>query len=90
MTFEDQGNALSHFPLQEHSSGRHLQQKLIEDEFVQNINAPEAGSEKGGFFETINARGLPQLMEVVEALYIQAIRALPCNMSIKGLEVLRL
>ena len=77
MTFEDQLHALIYFHLQEHSSGRHLLQELKEDEFARSFIAPEEGIEKSSFFEAINTRGLPQLMEVFEALQGEAHKVLP-------------
>lgn len=77
MTFEDQLNALIYFHLMEHSSGRHLIQELKEDEFARNLIAPDGGIEKSSFFEAINTRGLPQLLEVFEALQIEAGKILP-------------
>jgi len=77
MTFEDQLNALICFHLEEHKSGRELVQFLDEDDFARNTIAPKGGIEKSSFFEAINNRGLPQLLEVFELLYPEACAALP-------------
>lgn len=77
MTFEDQLNALIYFHLEEHKSGRQLLQFLDEDDFARKHIAPKDGIEKSSFFEAINNRGLPQLMEVFERLYPEACSALP-------------
>lgn len=77
MTFEDQLNALIYFHLEEHKSGRQLLQFLDEDDFARNNIAPKGGIEKSSFFEAINNRGLPQLLEVFELLYSEACTVLP-------------
>lgn len=77
MTFEDQLNALIYFHLQEHSSGRHLLQELKENEFARSFISPDQGIEKSSFFEAINTRGLPQLMEIFEALQGETHKILP-------------
>jgi hypothetical protein len=77
MTFEDQLNALICFHLEEHKSGRQLLQFLDEDDFARNTIAPKGGIEKSSFFEAVNNRGLPQLLEVFELLYSEACTVLP-------------
>jgi hypothetical protein len=77
MTFEDQLNTLVYYHLEEHSSAQHLLQALKEDEFARNHIAPKKGIEKSSFSEAINTRGLPQLLEVFEALVDEAQTVLP-------------
>jgi hypothetical protein len=77
MDFEQQLKALVFFHLEEHTSGRHLLQVLEDDEFARSIIAPPNGIKKSTFFETINSRGLEQLLHVFEKLYQKAARTLP-------------
>lgn len=84
MTFEDQLNALIYFHLEEHASGRHLLQVLEEDDFARDNIAPKEGIKKSSFFEAINSRGLQQLFQVFEALYVEASSVLPKEYSQLG------
>jgi len=77
MTFQEILDALILFHLEEHHSGRHLLQVLKEDAFAREFIAPKEGIEKSTFFETINTRGLEQLLQVFDALYLEAARVLP-------------
>ena len=77
MTFQEILDALILFHLEEHHSGRHLLQVLKEDAFASEFIAPKEGIEKSTFFETINTRGLEQLLQVFDALYLEAARVLP-------------
>lgn len=77
MTFEDQINILVYFHLEEHKSGRHLLQILKEDHFARQYVAPEKGIQKSSFFEDISSRGLEQMLELFEKLYVKAARQLP-------------
>lgn len=77
MTFQEILDALILFHLEEHHSGRHLLQVLKEDTFARKFIAPKEGIEKSTFFETINTRGLEQLLHVFDALYFEAVKVLP-------------
>ena len=77
MTFEDQINILVYFHLEEHQSGRHLLQVLNENHFARQYVAPEKGIQKSSFFEDISSRGLEQMLELFEKLYVKAARQLP-------------
>lgn len=77
MTFEDQLNALVFFHLEEHVSAQHLLQVLKEDDYARNHIAPKKGIEKSSFSEAVNTRGLQQLVEVFEALVVEAHAVLP-------------
>ncbi len=77
MHFEQQLKALVYFHLEEHTSGRHLLQVLEEDEFARSVIAPPDGMKKSTFFETINSRGVEQLLHVFEKLYHKAAKAIP-------------
>jgi len=77
MTFEDQINILVYFHLEEHHSGRHLLQILNEDHFARQYIAPEKGIQKSSFFEDISSRGLEQMLELFEKLYMKAAKQLP-------------
>jgi hypothetical protein len=77
MTFEDQLNALIYFHLEEYDSGRHLLQALEEDDFARDHIAPKEGIKKSSFFEAINSRGVPQLLQIFQALYVEATSVLP-------------
>ena len=77
MTFEDQINILVYFHLEEHQSGRHLLQVLNENDFARQYVAPEKGIQKSSFFEDISSRGLEQMLELFEKLYVKAAKQLP-------------
>ncbi len=77
MTFEDQINILVYFHLEEHHSGRHLIQVLKENHFARQYIAPEKGISKSSFFEDISSRGLEQMLELFEKLYVKAAGQLP-------------
>ncbi len=77
LKFEDQLNALIYFHLQEHTSGRHLNQDLNENDFARQCIAPDGGISRSSFSEAMNSRGLEQLQVVFEKLYEQATGFLP-------------
>jgi hypothetical protein len=77
MTFEDQINILVYFHLEEHHSGRHLLQVLKENHFARQYIAPGKGIQKSSFFEDISSRGLEQMVELFEKLYMQAAKQVP-------------
>lgn len=77
MTFEDQINILVYFHLEEHHSGRHILQVLNENHFARQYIAPEKGIQKSSFFEDISSRGLEQMVELFEKLYMKAAKLLP-------------
>ncbi|MBD1401475.1 hypothetical protein [Pelovirga terrestris] len=72
MTFEDQLKILTHYHLEEHSSGRHLLQVLTQEDFAATHIAPPGGIQKSAFFEAINSRGLEQMIHVYQDLQKQA------------------
>ena len=84
MTFEDQINILVYFHLEEHHSGRHLLQVLNENDFARQYIAPEKGIQKSSFFEDISSRGLEQMVELFEKLYVKAAKQLPKGHSELG------
>ncbi|MCP4100455.1 MAG: IS4 family transposase, partial [Lentisphaerae bacterium] len=77
LTFEDQLKALTFFHIEEHTSGRHLLQVLEEDEFAREVTAPDGGIRTSTFFETLNTRGLEQLLFVYTSLQPHAAGLLP-------------
>ena len=74
-------NILVYFHLEEHQSGRHLLQVLNENHFARQYVAPEKGIQKSSFFEDISSRGLEQMLELFEKLYVKAARQLEITMS---------
>lgn len=77
MNTEELINILVYFHLQEFSSGRELIQALQEDEYAQNLIAPAGGLKHSTFFDTINDRGVEQLLYVFTELQKEACNILP-------------
>ena len=62
MNTEELLNILTYYHLQEYSSGRELIQALQEDEYARNLIAPAGGIHRSTFFDTVNDRGVEQLL----------------------------
>ncbi len=77
MNLEELVNILVYFHLQEHSSGRAMLQELKQDDLAKKMIAPEGGLSRSTFFETLNERGVEQLMFVFQELQKQAASILP-------------
>lgn len=75
--FEHQLKALVYLHLQGFESGRELVQALQEDSFASANVAPADGVEKSAFFEAINSRGMPQLLQLFHILQDKARCCLP-------------
>lgn len=77
MNTEELLNILTYYHLQEYSSGRELVQALQEDEYARNLIAPAGGLCRSTFFDTVNDRGVDQLLYVFTELQKQAGAVLP-------------
>jgi hypothetical protein len=77
MNTEELLNILTYYHLQEYSSGRELIQALQEDEYARNLIAPAGGIHRSTFFDTVNDRGVEQLLYVFTELQKQAGAVLP-------------
>jgi hypothetical protein len=77
MNTEDLLNILTYYHLQEFSSGRELIQALQEDEYARNLIAPAGGIHRSTFFDTVNDRGVEQLLYVFTELQKKADVILP-------------
>ena len=77
MNTEELLNILTYYHLQECSSGRELVQALQEDEYARNLIAPAGGLQRSTFFDTVNDRGVEQLLYVFTELQKQAGAVLP-------------
>ena len=77
MTFEQQLKSLILFHLEEYDSARHLLQVLEQDDFARSFIAPPEGIGRSSYGETLNTRGLEQLLFVYEKLQAQAAATLP-------------
>ncbi len=62
MNTEELLNVLTYFHLQEFSSGRELIQALEEDDYARQLVAPAGGIKRSTFFDTVNERGIEQLL----------------------------
>jgi len=79
MNTEELLNILTYYHLQEYSSGRELIQALQEDEYARNLIAPAGGLRRSTFFDTVNDRGVEQLLYVFTELQKQAGAVLPAQ-----------
>ena len=79
MNTEELLNILTYYHLQEYSSGRELIQALQEDEYARNLIAPAGGIHRSTFFDTVNDRGVEQLLYVFTELQKQAGAVLPAQ-----------
>ena len=77
MNTEELLNILTYFHLQEYSSGRELVQALQEDTYARNLIAPAGGIKRSTFFDTVNDRGVEQLLYVFTELQKKASAVLP-------------
>jgi hypothetical protein len=77
MNTEEPLNILTYYHLQEYSSGRELVQALQEDEYARNLIAPAGGLRRSTFFDTVNDRGVEQLLYVFTEPQKQAGAVLP-------------
>lgn len=77
MNTEELINILTYYHLQEFSSGRELIQNLQEDEYARNLIAPAGGLKRSTFFDTVNDRGVEQLLYVFTELQKNTSAALP-------------
>jgi hypothetical protein len=68
MNTEELLNILTYYHLQEFSSGRELLQALDEDEYARHLIAPAGGIKRSTFFDTVNERGVEQLLYVFTEL----------------------
>ncbi len=67
MTIDDILNILVYYHLNEFSSGRELLQHLEEDEYAKHLVAPAGGVKRSTFFDTVNERGVEQLLHIFSA-----------------------
>ncbi len=84
MDTEDLLNILTYYHLQEFSSGRELIQALQEDKHARNLVAPAGGIKRSTFFDTVNDRGVEQLLHVFTELQKQVPGTLPSQYSELG------
>ena len=84
MNTEELLNILTYYHLQEFSSGSELIQALQEDDYARNFVAPAGGIKHSTFFDTVNDRGVEQLLAVFTELQKQATGILPSQYSELG------
>ena len=84
MDTEDLLNILTYYHLQEFSSGRELIQALQEDDYARELIAPAGGIKRSTFFDTVNERGVEQLLYVFTELQKQVSDTLPSQHSDLG------
>jgi hypothetical protein len=84
MNTEELLNILTYYHLQEFSSGSELIQALQEDDYARNFVAPAGGIKHSTFFDTVNDRGVEQLLAVFTELQKQASGVLPTQYSELG------
>ncbi|MCP4368181.1 MAG: IS4 family transposase [Deltaproteobacteria bacterium] len=84
MNTEELLNILTYYHLQNFSSGRDLIQNLQEDEYAKQFVAPANGIKRSTFFDTVNDRGVEQLLFVFTELQKQAAEILPSQYSELG------
>jgi hypothetical protein len=84
MNTEELINILTYYHLQEFSSGRELIQALQEDDYARNFVAPAGGIKHSTFFDTVNDRGVEQLLYVFTELQKQSTGILPSQYSELG------
>jgi len=77
MNTEELLNVLTYYHLQDFSSGRELIQTLQEDDYARQFVAPAGGIKHSTFFDTVNDRGVEQLLFVFTELQKQAAGILP-------------
>ena len=84
MNTEELLNILTYYHLQEFSSGSELIQALQEDDYARKFVAPAGGIKHSTFFDTVNDRGVEQLLSVFTELQKQATGILPSQYSKLG------
>ena len=84
MNTEELINILTYYHLQEFTSGTELIQALQEDDYARQFVAPAGGIKHSTFFDTVNDRGVEQLLFVFTELQKQATGALPSKHSELG------
>jgi len=83
MNTEELLNILTYYHLQDFSSGRELIQALQEDDYAKQF-APAGGIKRSTFFDTVNDRGVEQLLYVFTELQKKAAGDLPSQYSELG------
>ena len=84
MNTEELINILTYYHLQEFTSGTELIQALQEDDYARQFVAPAGGIKHSTFFDTVNDRGVEQLLFVFAELQKQATGVLPSQHSELG------
>ena len=84
MNTEELINILTYYHLQEFTSGTELIQVLQEDDYARQFVAPARGIKHSTFFDTVNERGVEQLLAVFTELQKQAAGTLPSQYSELG------
>jgi transposase len=84
MNTEELINILTYYHLQEFTSGTELIQALQEDDYARQFVAPAGGIKHSTFFDTVNDRGVEQLLTVFTELQKQATGVLPSQHSELG------
>ncbi len=84
MDTEELLNVLTYYHLQEFRSGTELIQALQEDEYARQFVAPAGGIKHSTFFDTVNDRGVEQLLSVFTELQKEAAGTLPKQYSELG------
>ena len=84
MNTEELINILTYYHLQEFTSGTELIQALQEDDYARQFVAPAGGIKHSTFFDTVNDRGVEQLLFVFTELQKQATGVLPSQYSELG------
>jgi len=84
MNTEELLSILTYYHLQDFSSGRELLQALEEDDYAKQFVAPADGVKRSTFFDTVNDRGVEQLLFVFTELQKQAAGVLPSQYSELG------
>ncbi len=84
MNTEELLNILTYYHLQEFSSGTELIQALQEDDYARQFVAPAGGIKRSTFFDTVNDRGVEQLLAVFTELQKQAAGTLPSQYNELG------
>ena len=84
MNTEELLNILTYYHLQEFTSGTELIQALQEDDYARQFVAPAGGIKHSTFFDTVNDRGVEQLLAVFTELQKQAAGSLPSQYAELG------
>jgi len=82
MNTEELINILTYYHLQEFSSGRELILALQEDDYARKFIAPANGIKRSTFFDTVNDRGVEQLLFVFTELQKKQVLFCRPSMSI--------